>query len=76
MKILLKRSFHLKSRGKTKRTDLKAAKVHDNEVRRAAVEARLWQEQIGRFQLDPQVQDLSSLNHVRQTCRDMNPLKS
>lgn len=49
---------------------LQAAKVHDDEVRRVAVETRLWYQQVGWLQVDPQVQNLPGLNDVRQPCID------
>lgn len=47
---------------------LQAAKVHDDEVRHVAVETRLWYQEVGRLQVDPQVQDLPGLDDVGQTC--------
>ena len=48
--------------------DLQATEVHHDDVRLGVVEARLREQQVGRLQVDPQVQNRPGLNDVRQTC--------
>lgn len=49
----------------TKWTHLKTSKINDDEVWSFAVETRLWYQEVGRLQVDPQVQNFPGLNHVR-----------
>lgn len=56
------------SETKEVQADLKATKVHDQQLRSAAVKAGLWDDQVGRFQVNLQIQNLPGFDDVGQTC--------